>query len=184
MLGMISFSSVIMVISNNSVGIKPIASHIFCHLALIPSLMRLSSSSSSLPQKVHTLSLILWRRTLRLRHWGTCLILYKWKRLNQNLNLQMSDCSIAGVASLLIQVMSLSPEVALGWSLWSPRPAGDNSWVQGKNMGEGWLQQGWHGIQWEPGLAAVYGKSLLEVNRRKNSTTSCVSCLCRILCTV
>ena len=146
MLEMISVSSVIMVISNNSVGIKPIASRIFCHLALVPSLMRLSSSSS-LPQKVDTLSLILWRRTLRLRHEGTCLILYKWKRLNQYLNLWMSDCSIAGVASLLIQVMSLSPEVALGWPLWSPRPAGDNSWVQGKNMGEGWLQQGWHGIQ-------------------------------------
>ena len=76
MLEMISVSSVIMVISNNSVGIKPIASRIFCHLALVPSLMRLSSSSS-LPQKVDTLSLILWRRTLRLRHEGTCLILYK-----------------------------------------------------------------------------------------------------------
>lgn len=58
----------------------------------------------------------------------------------------MSDYAIASVASVLIQVLSLSPEVAWGWPLWSARPAGDSPGSRARTWVESCLQQGWHGI--------------------------------------
>lgn len=96
----------------------------------------------------------------------------------------MSDYDIADVISVLIQVVSLGPEVAPGWPLWSARPAGDSRESRARTWVETVCSKVGRAFWWKPGVAAVYGKSFLEVNSRKNSIASYVSCLCGILYTV
>lgn len=59
--------------------------------------------------------------------------------MNQNLNLQMSNYGIAGVASVLIRVVTLGTST-------SARPAGDSRGSRARMWVESCLQQGWHHI--------------------------------------
>lgn len=58
----------------------------------------------------------------------------------------MSDDSIAGVTQVLIQVASLSPEVALGLASLVASTCWKQPWVQGKNVGRRLSAAGlaWH----------------------------------------